>query len=209
MFSGGPVSLCVWGLPFRKLMLWLMGSLSHPWAQACQCCLLIMGQAVKYWKFVPDCRLRGSEWAQARIYSLDCSANCVRHIALKPFVFLLHRYHRNVLLLALASVLLCVCVYRGMMRIHYWKCSLRLKRIHKQPTPSHALFPAELGIAQMHKDGRQKFDKKEWRKKSDWIRSTSDQCLSSAGLRGVELPNLCLTGRNGLSSIHVALVIIH
>lgn len=54
-------------------------------------------------------------------------------MALKPFVFVLHRYRRNVLLLAPASacsracVRGCACVpmraYWGMMCTCYWKCS--------------------------------------------------------------------------------------
>lgn len=125
---------------------------------------VIMGQAVKYWKFVPDHRLWGFEWAWDRIYSLSCSASCVRDMALNPFVFPLHRYRRNVLLLALASVLLCLC---GCVCTRAWCAYIigRVPCVWSASTGSlhhhNALFPAELGRTQMLKKRKTDIQKKE------------------------------------------------
>lgn len=119
----------------------------------------------------PDHRLRGSEWTQARIYSLGCSANCVRDMALNPFVFHLHRYRRNVLLLALASVLPCLC---GCVRTRAWCAYIigSVPCVWSASTGSlhhhNALFPAELGSTQMHRKKREKKGRQKSKKEKKW-----------------------------------------
>lgn len=221
MFSGGPVlCVCVLGacLAVKQCCdLWVAWHIHglRLVSTTYRMTGVIMGRAVKYWKFAPDHRLRGSECAKDRIYSWACSANSVRDMALNSFVFHLHRYRRNVLLLALASVLLCLC---GCVRTRAWCAYIigSVPCVWSASTGSlhhhNALFPAELGSAQMHTKKRKTDIQKErkWRERKIWLNKVnfSSALLSLAGLRGVELPNPCLADKNILSALHVALIII-
>lgn len=111
-------------------------------------------RAVKYWKFVPDHRLQGSESAQAKIYSSQgCITRSVRDMALKPFCLSLAQIPQECAFVRscqCVTVSVWVCAYQGMMCIHYWKCSLCLKRIHTGSLHHHNTpSPAKLGSAEM------------------------------------------------------------
>lgn len=141
--------------------------------------LLTRRRAVKYWKFVPDHRLQGSESAQAKIYSSQGSiTRSVRDMALKPFCLSLAQIPQECAFVSscqCVTVSVWVCAYQGMMCIHYWKCSLCLKRIHTGSLHHHNTpSPAKLGSAEMLRKKRRKTTSKNrdsGRKKNDWRRT--------------------------------------
>lgn len=93
---------------------------------------------------------------------------CVRDMALKPFVFHLHRYRRNVLLLALASALLCLCgcVRTVAQSVHTLLEVFPVFEAHPQAayTITARFFPPlELGSAQMHTQKKEdRHQKRKW-----------------------------------------------
>lgn len=160
--------------------------------------LLTQRWAVKYWKFVPDHRLQGSESAQAKIYSSQgCITRSVRDMALKPFCLSLAQIPQECAFVSscqCVTVSVWVCAYQGMMCIHYWKCSLCLKRIHTGSLHHHNTpSPAKLGSAEMLRKKRRKTTSKnrDSGRKKKWLKedSRSSALVSS---RRVELLNLCL-----------------
>lgn len=98
-------------------------------------------------------------------------------MALNPFVFHLHRYRRNVLLLALVSVWVHECVPGH--DVHTLLEVFPAFEAHPQAayTITALFFPVALGRAQMHKRGSQESEngEKAEEKKSARRRSTSPQ----------------------------------
>lgn len=156
-----------------------------------------MRQAAKYWKFVPDHRLKAlnEPWPGFIGGGLYCQM-CVSAMALKPFVFHLHRYCWNVLLLALASALLslcgCVCVQGR--DVHTLLEEFPVFEVHPQTACiiTNSFFSLLLSLAAVRysKNGQTSRRKVEGGKKSDWIRSSSHRCCSP--MVGVESPKPCL-----------------
>lgn len=133
-------------------------------------------------------------------------------MALKPFVFHLHRYCWNVLLLALASALLslcgCVCVQGR--DVHTLEEEFPVFEVHPQTacTITNSFFFYCWAWQQSDTQKKRTDIQKEsgGREKNLWIRSTSHRCCSP--MMGVESPKPCLANNNILSTLHAAPAII-